>query len=306
MKKSTALFYLIVLMSTAGIYSCKKDRVETVPLKEYKSTDDYMDSKKQEEQVFIIDNDTSTSPIVGNQGTTISGAGRNCLMFPNGDSVSLPFTVKLIELYKPKDMIYARVPTVSSDVILETEGEVRIRVYKGSTELVLRPGCSFPIKMPSATPKNYMKVFYGYDVAPTVNWTNDLSSLGVAGTTSPAFANDASYHLASIERLGWVNCGIERPGTSNSNLTFDSSTDVLTNVTIFVYFPDTKTVMQVFNIVSGSIPNGSNVKVIAIGVDGNNDLFSFSKTMTVNNNEIIEVTMTAITDAALTTLLTNL
>ena len=64
--------------------------------------------------------------------------------------------------------------------------------------------------------------------------------------------------------------------------------------------------MQVYNLASGQIPNGSAVKIIAIAVDGSNQLYSFYQTQTVNASASVDVTMSATSDAALTALLDGL
>ena len=141
------------------IYSCSKERIESKNT--YSPVNTYLDSKKQKEQEFIIDS-TGSGPIVGNQGTKI-WTGKQCLMFPNGDSVTWPFTVKLVELYTPKDMIYYQQPTVASVGILKTDGEIRLRAFKNTTELKLKPDpCMAAIEMPNAAPQTGMRVFYGY------------------------------------------------------------------------------------------------------------------------------------------------
>ena len=265
--------YLITIIAVGLIYTaCKKDRIQEKSLNAYSSPNNYLNSKEQAEQTFTIDTN-GTGPIVGNQGTNI-WMGKSCLMFPNGDSVYYPFTVKLVELYTPKDMIYYQMPTVASDTILETAGEIRLRAFKNGTELLLRPGCSDAVKMPNASPQNYMRVFYGYQVSNYINWTDNPVPLGVTGGFIPAFGTTSGGYLGSIARLGWINCDVTRGGANNHTLSFVSSTDILTNVAIFVYFPATKTVMQVYNVVSGSIPDGSAVKIVAIAVDAKGNLFS--------------------------------
>lgn len=295
-------------MATVMNYSCKKDRIEEQPqqtLNEYSSPNDYLNSKKQQEQEFVITSDSASGPIVGNQGTNI-WCGRQCLMFPNGDSVALPYTVKLVELYTPKDMIYYQMPTVASDTILETDGEIRLRAFKDGTELVLRPGCSWPIMMPNTAPENYMRVFYGFDASNYVDWTDDPSTLGVTTSYIPTFGTTTGGYLGSTVRLGWVNCDYKRGGSVNHHLSFVSSTDNLTNVAIFIYFPSTKTVMQVYNQTSGSIPDNSVVKIVAIAVNSSGTLYSFTQNMTVTASSSLEVTMAATTDPALTAVLDGL
>jgi hypothetical protein len=305
MKTKNSIKGLAIIAVSALVFSaCKKDRIqdENKTLNSYSSPNTYLDSKKQAEQEFVIDS-SGSGPIVGNQGTTIWGS-RQCLMFPNGDTVAFPFTVKLVELYTPKDMIYYQMPTIASDTILESDGEIRLRAFKNGTELVLRPGCSFPIKMPNPAPKNYMRVFYGTN--PSTFWTDNPATLGVSTSFAPVFTTTTGGYLTSIVKLGWVNCDFKHGSSNNHTLTFVSSTDILTNVAIFVYFPATKTVMQVSNMVSGSIPDGSSVKIVAIAVNGSGQLYSFSQNQTVTANANIQVTMAATTDAALTTLLNGL
>ena len=306
-KKITWGSISLIALFTIVLYSCSKDRIKTnTTPKEYEETkiNDYLDSKKQKEQEFIIDS-TGTGPIVGNQKTQI-WSNKDCLMFPNGDSVTFPFVVKLVELYTPADMIYYRMPTVASDVILQTGGEICLRAFKNNTELILRPGCSPRIIMPSKAPLKDMRVFYGFSASTFVDWTDNPASLGISTTISPIFKTDSLGYNAFIAKLGWINCGLQKGAITNHILNFTSTTDVLTNVDIFIYFPDTKTVMQAYNTASGSIPNGSKVKIIALGVDKNGDLFSFSQGVTVNTSGPIDITLAATTDGDFTSLLNSL
>lgn len=306
MKTKNSLKFLLVAATVSVIYTaCKKDRIQERTLNDYESPNNYLDSKKEAEQEFDITSDSSSGPIVGNQGTNIWG-GRTCLMYPNGDSVALPFKVKLVELYTPKQMIYYQMPTVASDTILETDGEIRLRAFKNGTELLLKPGCSWAIKMPNPAPQNYMRVFYGFPTSNYVNWTDNPASLGVTTSFTPVFGTTTDGYLASIVKLGWINCDFKQGSNTNYQLTFASTTDNLTNVAIFVYFPATKTVMQVYNMASGSIPSGSAVKIVAIAVDANGQLFSYTQNLTMTSSTQAQVTMTATTDAALTALLDGL
>lgn len=291
----TTLFFTI-------LFSCSKKRISTPPLNSYNSPNSYLDSKQQAEQEFTIDS-SGSGPIIGNQGTKI-WTGKQCLMLPTGDSVIWPFKIKLVELYTPKDMIYYRMPTVASGNILETDGEIRLRAFKGTTELVIKPGgCGVQIEMPNAAPKSYMRVHYGFS---TSDWTDNPASLGVVTSLNPVFSATSYGYLNLIAKLGWINCGINAGSPTSSNLTFSSTVDDLTNVAIFVYVSGKKTVMQVSSLTSGQIPNGSNIKIVAIGLDGGGQLFSFNQNLTITANTPIDVTMTATTDASLTSLLNSL
>jgi hypothetical protein len=296
MKKSNILFALSFLLVTFFYFSCSKERIQT-QLSTYSPVNTYLDSKKQAEQDFVINNN-GPGPIVGNQGTKLYGPGKQCLMLPNGDTISWPYTIKLVELYKPKDMIYYQMPTISAGTILKTDGEIRLRAFQGTTELVLKPGCPVPIEMPCAAPQSGMHVFNGITTSGHPDWV-DNSPVNL-------FTVNAAGDSASITKLGWINCGQLAGSTSNSTLTFVSTTDDLTNVGIFIYIPGTKTVMQVYNSASGAIPNGSSVKIVAIGLSSNGNLFTFYQNQTVNSSSQVSITLTGTTDAALTTVLDGL
>lgn len=298
---------IVCSLIAVGLASCSKDRIELKPqLNTYSSPSAYLDTKKQAEQEFIIDG--SPGPIVGNQGTTIWG-GKNCVRLPNGDTISYPFTLKLVELYTPADMIYYQMPTVSGSRILATDGEIRIRTFKNGTELNLLPGCAgFMVSMPNDAPlPGSRKKFYGFNSGSFVDFTDDISSLlGVTTSQSPFWGVDTIGYNSIIERFGWINCAQLAGTTAGNTLTFASNVDDLTNVAIFAYLPATKTVMQAYNQSIGIIPNGTDVKIVAIAVDGNGSLFSFSQQLNVTASQTIQVTMSQTTDAQLTALLNAL
>ncbi|MBI2279906.1 MAG: hypothetical protein HYU68_04355 [Bacteroidetes bacterium] len=301
-KKINLVILVVVAVSLA--MSCKKDRIEKKEKNEYAPVSDYLDTKKQQEQEFIITG-SSNDTITGNQGTRLL-AGKDCLMFPNGDTVGYPFTVKLVELYTPKDMIYWQIPTVSGGNILETDGEIRVRAVKDGQDLVLRPSCFYRVMMPNSAPKSYMREFLGFDASGFVDWTDNPAALSVTTSVSPIFSTDSYGYVGDIPRLGWLNCGFLANNGSGSTITFTSETDNLQNVGTFVYFPATKSVMQAYNSVTGLIPNGASIKIILIGMQSSGALFYYYKDTSISGSTTIDVEMTAITDADLTTLLNSL
>ncbi len=304
MNKLSKSALLIIFISTLFFsVSCRKDRIEKT-MNEYEPINSYLDSKKQPEQVFVIDSNGS-GPIVGNQGTQI-WISKHCLQKPNGDSITWPYTVRLVELYKPKDIIYYQMPTVSSLGILENDGEIRLRAFKDDIELVFKPyPCGCNITMPNQAPKSYMRVFYGIESAVT-DWSSNGSQFGINSLANPFFAHTDTNYLATIHRLGWIGCDSLAGNNTGAKLTFQSSTDELENVGIFIYLPQTRTVMQVYNMLSGYIPNNIPIKIVCIGINSSGELFSYYQNMTSGNTTPIEVTMTSITDADLTNLLNSL
>lgn len=300
----SATFALLVAVISVSITSCSRDRIER-DLNTYESPNAYLDSKKQDEQVFVIDS-AGEGPIVGNQGTTIWGS-IDCLQLPGGGAVTYPFLVKLVELYTPKDMIYYRMPTVSSGMPLETAGEIRLRAEKDGQELTITQPCAYKVSMPNTAPQlNYMNVYYGNENGDVVDWTTDLGVWGITQTQNPVFDVDTIGYTAFIEKLGWINAdrGVSTSGTYS--ITFDSDEDDLTNVIFFAYLPDSKTVLQSSNSVISGIPSGANARIVAIAVNSSGNLFHFYQELTVTGNSTQMVIMSEISDSDLTTLLDSL
>jgi hypothetical protein len=295
---------LLVLATTLLFSSCSRDRIER-DLNTYESPNAYLDSKKQDEQVFVIDT-AGEGPIIGNQGTTIWGS-IDCLQLPGGAGVDYPFIVKLVELYTPKDMIYYRMPTVAAGMPLETAGEIRLRAEKDGQELSLSQPCAFKVSMPNAAPQsNYMNVYYGNENGDVVDWTTDLGVWGITQTQNPVFDVDTIGYTAFIEKLGWINADRSVSTSGTYSITFDSEEDDLSNVLFFAYLPDTKTLLQSNEGVISGIPAGASAKIVAIAVNTSGDLFHFNQELTVNGNLTVMVIMTEISDPDLTTLLDSL
>lgn len=295
-KKQLNLLMLASFVALLIGASCKKDRIETPEpeqLNAYEPVNTYLDQKKQQEQEFIITgpgNDT----IIGNQGTKIYGS-KNCLVDANNDTIDYPFSIFLVELYTPKDMIYWQMPTVASGNILETDGEIRLRAMKGTTELFLKPSCPYGIEMPNGNPNAAMTIWTGTDNGTFVDWTDS----GVPFTTT------AYGYLGYVNSLGWINCD-NQAATGGHTVSFTSTVDDLTNVGIFLYLPATRTVMQGYSQTVASVPAGTAVEIVLMAMDSNGDLFSYTDSRTINGNTSIDVTLTQTTDAALTAYLNGL
>ena len=287
-----SIFSFVLISGFILFYSCSKERVEPKEeqLNDYESMNNYYDSKKQDEQEFVIDT-SGSGPIIGNQGTKL-WVSKEKLMFPNGDSVQWPYTVKLIELYTPKDMLYYQMPNIASGTLLTTEGEVRVRAFKDGQELVLRPGMTWTVEMPKTNPMTNMRIWYG---ATGSYWTD--SPNGNFTTTSYGYTGE-------IRILGWVSCAkVAAVSATTTTYTFTSTVDNLQNVGKFIYFPDAKCLMQVYGSTSGAIPMGENMKIILIGINSNGELFHYYNETQVGTSNQIDLALTAISDASLTAIL---
>jgi hypothetical protein len=268
--------------------------------------DSYLDNKKTEEQEFEITEDGS-GPIQGAEGTKI-WISKEILMFPDGSDVDWPYTVKLVELYKPKDMIYYQMPTIARGNILQTRGEVRVRAFKEDSsgemqELVLKPDEVYALEMPSDTMISDMKVYYGTETNGKPDWTDDVND--VDGNAAQLYFDEmtASYK-ANIGKLGWINCGYAKQSFYNIN--FSSEEDDLTYVKIFSYIPETNTVGQAYNQVSNDFPNNTSTKIIAMAIDADGKLFYQYLEVDVASSGSMSITLEETTEDDLDELLDSL
>lgn len=293
--KSIFFFVAVLTVFFIGV-QCSKERIEPKDsLNDYDPINNYFDSKKQQEQEFVVDTN-GQGPIVGQQGTKI-WAIKSHLMYPNGDSVYFPFIVKLIELYHPKDMIYYQMPNVASNSPLTCAGEISIRAFKNGQELLLRPGKTWPIEMPAQQKLPNMKIYYGYNQSGIINWV--ANPVGNFDTTTYGY-------LGQIAKLGWICNGkqaLQNP--TNATISFSSTTDNLQNVAAFVYMPDYKSLIQVYNQTTNIFPIGEKAKIILIGYR-QQQVYHYYWQGTINQNTSFPVTMTAISDANLTAILDTL
>ena len=70
------------------------------------------------------------------KGTIICGS-RTQLRTTSNDTVALPYSVKVVELYSIKDFILYRFPTTATGTALKNDGSVRIKTTKDNEELSL-------------------------------------------------------------------------------------------------------------------------------------------------------------------------
>lgn len=295
--KHVKVLLAIVAMAGFGVFaSCSKERVEPEQSQKnsYESSADYFNANKPAEQDFEITQD-GPGPIVGNMGTKV-WAAKEKLMFANGDSVHYPYTVKLVELYTPKDMIYYQMPSTSGLTLLTTAGEVRVRAFKDNQELVLRPTMTWTVEIPNTAPIANMLIYYGAESGTTVNWVD---------TPAGGFTPTAYGYSGDIAQLGWVNCGNATSAPAAATYTIGSSTDNLDNVAKFLYFPNLKSLKQVTSQTASNLPVGESVKIILIGISSGTP-FTYYSNITVAQDSTFDVSLTASSDAALTSLLDGL
>lgn len=305
--KNKLNFMLLLLSATLMLFgACSKQRIA---LNEYSTPDEFMYNNRPEEQEFILNGD-SGGHIVGNQGTHL-WMDSSIFMYTNGNEVSYPIIIKLIEIYTPKDMELYAMPTVAQGELLVSGGEIRVRAFKDNEELVLKPGKVYHAKMPTQNPDPDMSLFYGKEEGDIIDWVDNASSV----STNPGIdaleyiePDSSSFHELFSPMMGWLNCDRFRnyppPLTT---VTFTSDDDDLTNVMKYMYIPSINSVMQVYaSNESANMPVGEPVKVLCFAQNSSGDMFHYYEEVTLSQNQVISVTLSEITEADLIALMAGL
>lgn len=283
---------IAAIIFVLSIVSCTKERIET-ELTSYESLNDYYDSKKQVEQEYIIDS-LGSCPLTGLLGTRIC-INKSNLQLPGGDSVYFPYTLKLVELYTPKDMIYYSILNNSNTGNFYCKGEVRIRTFKNDTELTLRNQSYIDVEIKDTLSNESLQIF-------NENTPNPFEWKG----TSDLYADTDYGYEGFITSFGWNAAGKSLLFDEPATITFTSETDNLETVQMYVYLPNHKSLYEVTNHSSVQIPIGETAKIIMIAIDSNDKLYHFFAEQPFQGNATIPVSLTEISDAGLTQILDEL
>lgn len=305
MKKINLLILSIVLLAIA----CSKDRsillVEETTPTPGEPKKDFVAARSSNYENLSVQAQTKTIksdndlPFVGKQGTQVWLYTRD-LKTSNGGAVTYPFDIEVLELFTPKDMILYQMPTVSHGRILSTAGQVRVRAYKDGKELKLNTYSSTQIAVPTkGRPDGFMQLFYGEEVnGQFYDWIPaDSTKDGINRGT--IFANQEVYTLFP-SRIGWINVDKFYEYTeAKTEISFSSLEPPIENIIIFLYFPELKSIIKVYNGVSGLVPVGRNVKVIALGLTKQEEYYSFFQEFAVQDKQKIEIKLAPTTKDAI-------
>ncbi|MBA4849789.1 hypothetical protein [Emticicia sp. BO119] len=308
MKKINLLLFSFILFAIA----CSKDRsilldeqTEPTPVDikdnfiAISSTTFNKFGTQPEKKTIKNDNDL---PFVCKQGSRIWLYTRD-LKLPDGGAITYPFDIEVLELFTPKDMILHQMPTVSNGRLLTTAGELLIKAYKDGKELSLNRINSTTINVPAKSGRvdGFMGLFYGEETkAGFVNWIQADSSRNGTGNGGGTIYGEKDMYLIFPSRIGWINCDKFYDFTeAKTTISFSSETPSIEKILIFLYFPDLKSVMQVYGGVSGQVPVGRNVKIVAYAVTEKEEYYSFLQDMIVQDKQKVELKLTPTTKDAL-------
>jgi hypothetical protein len=312
MKKINILILSIILFA----FACSKDRsilltegtapTPVTPDPPVVQKDDFiavnptmLDNLGVQPEKKTIKNDNDL-PFIGKQGSNVWLYTRD-LKTENGGAIGYPFDIEILELLTPKDMILHQMPTVSGGKLLSTGGQIRVRAYKDGKELKLNAVNSAQITvLVKGRIDAFMQLFYGSEVnGEFTDWYPADTSKRQQPSNGYIFPKEDIYVIFPT-RIGWINVDKFYQYTEpTTKITFLSETPPITNVFIYLYFPDLKSIMGVSQGVSGLVPVGRNVKVIAIGITKEEKYYSFFQEFAVQDKQKVEIKLAPTTKEAL-------
>ena len=289
-----ALGAIICLIAVA----CSKDRVTQ---DSFSPMDAFYNKYKQQEQVFTI-TDTGTGPciITGAQGTKIYNVCDSSAFIRPSDSSAITYNYQLglVEIYSVKDMILWPAPSLAGSQLLQTAADVRVRIFKGADNYVLRPARNYEMTMnDSAANSVAMSVYDGAESATNIDWSADAKS---SLTVSPPLDS------LNVFNMGWVSCARPRNSTGTAILTATVAGTGTDNIGVFIVFKNFKSVMKVTHLVSAPIPVGEPFTFIAMALNQNNQYVLDKRDITLTGSLNISLSFQAVSETDLINMLSGL
>jgi hypothetical protein len=312
----------IAIAGLLAFSSCSKDRItndeeEKKDNVEFESMDDFYNQNAVEEQSFRIDS-LGGDTIYGKDGTKIWGLSKTKFMTKSTHKdIFYPYTLKLIECYSLKNMIFSRLPNVAQGKILKSGGELKITAFKDGVELVLKENKSIPLWMPATgTPDNGMELFYGFTKGTTNDWNNDVLNTDYIfqrlDSTSSSLNSFKDGYLLSDLKLGWINCDrfYDYPNKTDISFTFmvDSveATVDLKVVDLMIIFKNLHSFMMVTSNPKENMPIGEPITVFAMARATSGKMYYFKEDFIITAGMIVDVNLTLTTEAELKAMLDTL
>ncbi|MFT6716865.1 MAG: hypothetical protein ACJA0Q_001513 [Saprospiraceae bacterium] len=282
--------YIALIASCIAISACSKDRI-THP--SFEPMDDFYNKHKVEEQEFIIENEDSSGPIIGNQGTKLYMSKRLFKFSDRADVVDFPYTIKLVELYKNKDVIFYQFPTPHSNGALNNGGEIRVRAYKNHEELVLKTESSYSSSFSSTVTEQNMNPFQG-----TVTSDDKFSAWNAATDGSTVVVSNSEYAYTSF-LMGWITPAVNKPGSGTGTINFTVNGSGGEFIDLALVFKDFHCVLTGNALKLEGIPVGESATVIGMAMDQDGEYRLHRTFITTSSSMDIELKMNIVTEADL-------
>ena len=273
------IYSISVIALTVLSLSCNKEREEQ-PKNTYSNATDFYQNNKEKEQEFVITSDEGDC-IVAKKGTVICGS-RKQLRSSSGDTIALPYSVKVVELYSLKDHILYGFPTASAGVPLKNDGSVRIKALKDGKETTLITGARFTAKYsvdPSMDGNNVFKGTMNDEIFSDWQLANEGSTLLSPGSRD-------SLRLASF---GWFQAAQNTYGSNLTTVTFELDGNGGESLDLWLVQKNNTTILHGTDLKIQNVPVGQDVTAIVIAVDQDKNLVLHKSTFNVSPNEKVTI-----------------
>lgn len=278
---------LALIIGVSVLSSCSRDRITEDT---FSSMDEYYQENRPEVQEFEITNEDSNQPIVGQEGS---------LLYPHssifedslGRSISVPYTVQLVELYSYKDMIFFEIPSKYPGAVLDVAGKVWVNALQNGSPLSIKAGNQFPVLLNSEATADTKTGFHG---------GRELEGFaGWAAASNGTFVNkidtiQPSKYLLGIGTLGWNTAADIENAAGTTNIEFEIDANGGENIDLWIVFHDYKGCIRGSNLQISDVPVGVNATVLAMAMDQDNNIRFFKEGITVQNAMSIDLEMDVI------------
>jgi hypothetical protein len=264
----------------------------------------------------------SSQTVTGTQGTVLKFYPNS---FKNAQGAIInsgTVTIKLVEMYKPGDMIANRASTVANGKPLISGGQVNIKATINGQEVYANKySISFAETAPSIQP---MALYYG-----NTNNADSITSWSIAdttgngtttnGTIADTSTNDYFHVFDSCTSFNWINCDYfynDPSPLTNIFVVMPDTTFIPSNTQVFLVFPtiNSATYLGQYDLGTSTfslytsyfIPIGMTIHIVAIA-EKNGQFYYFQQTgLTTTLNMSVNAVMTPQTQSYILTQLSLL
>jgi hypothetical protein len=264
----------IIAFVIGTMASCSKDRIE-VPEYSYTNADSFFEQNKEKEQVFVITTDTGGC-IVARKGTEIC-SNRAGLRKSNGDTVGLPYTLKVVELYSNKDLLLYKFPTsAASNETLKSDAAIRIVGEKDGGALTINTPNAVSATLSKNPARTGNSLFNGTNVSDVFTpWTSsaDGSSLATANNKNVVGLNAFKwFSAAQTNTASKTTIGFELTGKGGESLD------------LWLLNKSNSTVLHGKNLKVENVPVGEEFTAVVIAMNQDNKMVLHKNSFVVTAN----------------------
>lgn len=285
--------------------SCKKDRINSPPPADtYSSMNAFYNKYQQQEQDYQVDSG-GVCPLICKLETKIC-VGADLFEYPNSQVVHYPFHLKVVEIYSVKDIILRRLPNVAGGNILEAAAQIRVRAVRDNQDLRLKAGKKYDMELDTMNnPTNYTQVYDSLYNAKYVDWAIDNQSQIGANTF---------FDSLNVAHMGWTQAAKAHNSTAKTTISLlpPTGSSGAQFIDVYFVFKNFKSVMQVYyntssnNFISGQVPIGEPITVIAMALNQNNQYVLHQQDIVVSSAQQITLNLQVSSESNLLSILSGL